>query len=382
MWHWCHVLLQRLNERWCAAEAGKLLVLTVAAVLLVAGIVPFLVKRNTSTRNDVRNLTREHPGLVGGITFSADGRALAAANRRPVITLWDVQTGKGSDLYLGSAETGYLSVAFSRDGNRIAAGGFDGNKPIVSMWDVNSRKLIHHFSDPDGGVAIAFSPAGDSLAIGGKGLTVWDTHTLNKKLALRGPDSPSFAGPVADPKMRDDATWTSVAFSPDGKQLVGGGWLQLVALWEMPSGVFQGVLPGPPKRNKELPGLPLSTATAQAHVVVFSPDGRLLATAGSDELIHLWNSRNREYVRTLVADAKENQPGHQKNVQTLVFSPDGRCLASGGLDGSVILWDPRAGDYQRNLVDHRHPVTALAFAPDGLTLASAGYNEIKLWSIK
>jgi len=73
------------------------------------------------------------------------------------------------------------------------------------------------------------------------------------------------------------------------------------------------------------------------YTVVFSPDGRLLASGLEDAGTQLWDSTTGQQVRTLNPDATfwSEMTGP---VHAVAFSPDGRLLASAGDDGTVRLW--------------------------------------------
>jgi WD40 repeat protein len=67
--------------------------------------------------------------------------------------------------------------------------------------------------------------------------------------------------------------------------------------------------------------------------VVFSPDGRLLASGGSDCIVRIWDPQTGKELKRL--------PGHTDRVLDLVFSKEGRLLVSAGFDQALRLWDLR-----------------------------------------
>jgi hypothetical protein len=89
--------------------------------------------------------------------------------------------------------------------------------------------------------------------------------------------------------------------------------------------------------------------------VVFSPDGKLLASGGDDKTVRLWEVESGREVRRL--------EGHQHSVTSVVFSPDGKLLASGGGDKTVRLWEVHSGELFATLVNLREGW--ITFTPAG-----------------
>jgi RNA polymerase sigma factor (sigma-70 family) len=148
----------------------------------------------------------------------------------------------------------------------------------------------------------------------------------------------------------------ALVFSPDGKRLAtaGGGCIRL---WDVVTA----------KEVCRLSGL-------LARCLAFSPDGRLLAAGGYDKLIRLWDVARKKEVRQL--------RGHEEAVSDLHFARGGRMLVSLSQNKAVRLWDPRTGGQERRLTEPGDRVSCVAIAPDGKTLATGSLDRtVRLWDV-
>jgi WD40 repeat protein len=93
-----------------------------------------------------------------------------------------------------------------------------------------------------------------------------------------------------------------------------------------------------------------------------------------DNTVRLWDVASGKDIRTLT--------GHSEEVKCIVFSPDGKTLASGSGDYTVRLWDAASGKEILALTGHSGNVTSVTFSPDGKTLASGSDDKtIRLWDM-
>ncbi|MET9882062.1 helix-turn-helix domain-containing protein [Streptomyces sp. NPDC006430] len=148
----------------------------------------------------------------------------------------------------------------------------------------------------------------------------------------------------------------AVAFAPDGRLLATAGSDGKVLL----------------RRVADRRTTATLTTAGRVRSVAFGPDGRTLAATSTDGPVRLWDTAGHG---TAVL------PAQTTDARAVAFAPDGHTLAVAAADGTVQLWDP-SGDRPAvaTLVGHTGRVNALAYAPDGRTLVSAGTDRtVRLW---
>lgn len=161
-------------------------------------------------------------------------------------------------------------------------------------------------------------------------------------------------------RMRHGGHVMSVAFTPDGKTVVSGGFDSWAVLCDMRTG----------KRLRRFRGGAIQS-------VAVDPEGKRLALANfGDGKVMLYELATGKELATC--------PGHRGGARVVVFSPDGKRLASGGKDKRIRVWDAATLREVRSWHVDRDMVSQLQFTPDGKGLAAVMYSngtegEFRFW---
>ncbi len=319
-----------------------------------------------------------HAGWVWALAFSPDGGSLASASTDRTIRLWDVATGQIRRTLIGHA--GWAdAVAYGPDGMTVASGGYD---QTIRLWAADSGVALHTFRSYQRRIdRVSFSPDGTLLvssSLNGP-LQLWDVRSqchLHKLTGHRGAiralaissDNGSIAGgsddhhvyvwDVKTGELRQVLVGHTdlvryIAFSPDGQYVFSSSYDATLRIWDPATGQVRHVIPG---------------ANAKIQIAHWlTPDGLLLAYGSNDGRVRLSNLNT--------GDILEHLPVAEEIPVVVVFSPQGQLLACGTDSGALWIWQMSETSTSGHIrLRFRVQPAALAiwricFSPDGQHLA-------------
>lgn len=344
--------------------------------------------------------------IISSLAFSPDGKRLAIAEgpgnfSHPAsigrslnysVILWDLIAQKQTNS-LGNEVQCFDSIDFSPLGNFLVGCSISGR---VVLWDVaKGEEVSFRRAEQFAASRVAFSPDGSLIiATNGSNMRIIETSSFNTLMEIV-PKSVPVKKVAYDPKHRCFATasgssvriWsnltggqfrvfdaaggvTSLQFSPDGNLLAVGTSSGPIYLEDIEH-----------KEERRLYG-----HGAYVLAMAFNASGMLLATAGTDNRIILWDLRSGNEVFSSVVDKATEGTGLAYYTNSLLFASNDERLISGhgwgSTDGAIFVWDAKTGTKLSTLEEKVNRVEALAISPDGKLLISCGESDgIVMWSL-
>jgi WD40 repeat protein len=278
-----------------------------------------------------------HIGPIQDVAISADGSRIATASADHITRIWDA--ANGSELTRLDHKGPILDVDFSYDGNRIA--GARKYSAVAWIWDTKTGTQLQKFRHSRYIHSIAYSPNGHLVVTTADDFTtrVWDAE--NGKEITR---------------LNHEEPVISAIFGPDSKRVATVCDDGAAQIWEVANG-------------KEL--VRIIPHGKKVTAVAFNHVGHLLATAGTDKTVRVWDTKRwTEIMRINLGDI----------VTALVFSQDNKWLVTGSKEGIVKVFSTAKGE-ELAALKHADAVKNITFNKDNTRIITASLDgSVRLWN--
>jgi WD40 repeat protein len=322
-----------------------------------------------------------HSGSVLDVSISPDGQLIASAGQDGTVKIWN----RGGKLIysFSKKKTFEKAITIASDWKPIYAVAFS---PYNSIIAFSAYELEQHIRliDREGNLvktldpyppASTRAPIGyqdtNTIAFSSNGTII--ANNVRGKIKVQTID-----GKLISVLSYDDYSGgnqiTHLSFSPDNQVIASSDVEGTIRLWNLEGKLLKII------QHSEVKKIPINQPKPsynereyiQLSSVVFSPDNKIIATAGVDGWVKLWQA-NGQLIKQIKA--------HHTSVNSISFSPDGVFFSTASSDNTVKLW-ARDGRLLKIITGHTARVNKVIFAPDGKSIFTASNDgTIRNWNL-
>jgi WD40 repeat protein len=258
---------------------------------------------------------------------------------------------------------------------------------LVSRSELDDRRLMKVFA------LVMASVIGATTMPVVNPLHAWSMDLAGNRIRQDAqPKKEGFADPVLQLQIKHERGVTAIAFSPDGKLIATGSDDYTIQLWDLRTG--RAVLRlNEPDSGVRSPGV--YPDGQRVFSLSFSPDGRILASAGDiikDNLlaggqVTLWEIPSGKLLRTIIVNRDTSS-----YTTSVTFTPDGKGLVAGVArvhgKGEISQWNAQTGAFARKWKPNASGIHSVTFSPDGLFLvagcsdAAIKFLDSQTWELR
>lgn len=307
---------------------------------------------DSKTGKELFMLEKSTRQIKDNAVLSPDGKYIASYDSDYIVRITDAST-KREHKALKGHKSNINSIVFSDDSNYLITTSDDNT---IRLWETKKKDPPQKIKSGSCNSAATFNPDGKRIiAASNENIIIYDTETGKQLMTLTG----------------HKRCVKSASFSPDGKRIVSAAPSDVIIVWNAETG-------------KEL--LRIKEHAYKVNSVQFSPNGKWIVSATGEEdkddifklsfdySINIWDAETGDLLKEL--------RGHSYLVNSAVFSPNGKIIASASSDKTIRVWDVTAGCLLKVLKGHTDEVQSVVFSPDGTKIISGSVDHtIRIWDV-
>jgi len=376
-------------------------------------------------KTDKKIQVLKHAGKLKSIVITSDNQHLISLTENYFVSYWDFKNGKFvKQLIKDAKNVAFLNV--SPDEKKMLT--LTDTDASAYMWDLETGKMLHHFSTDSRLMSVSWSPGGKKIIGAAKDQSfVWDAETGKPGYQLAGHKGWVYKA-IFSPSEKTIATsgrdlsikiWNaatkkllysleghqgminSLSFSPDGKQLISTSDDHSVKFWDVASGQMTKQLIGAGNEvffgNISNDKKYFLTASADNNCIVwdmqgakkihsltghtswiyfadFSNNKKLIITAATDKTARIWRLETGEMLQVLY--------GHNDAVNHGNFNSEATKAVTASEDKTAIIWNVANGKILQ-VLNHAQQVKTAEFSPDGKQILTTCFDHTaKIWDVE